>query len=117
MRDIAEVIEEERSKVEAKTPITEEVRGLVGGAVCVAGLQSILQERHASNACGRPSSCKSAPWPHHLINRNLAGACRLFVRAQVFAQWHARKRADREAKRAADAEERKKKVRRRGQEC
>jgi hypothetical protein len=29
---------------------------------------------------------------------------------QVFAMWHARKRADREAKRAADAEDRKKKV-------
>jgi hypothetical protein len=30
--------------------------------------------------------------------------------AQVFAGWHARKRADRENKRAAEAEDRKKKV-------
>uniref|UniRef100_A0A383WIU5 C3H1-type domain-containing protein n=1 Tax=Tetradesmus obliquus TaxID=3088 RepID=A0A383WIU5_TETOB len=50
-KDIAEVIEEERAKVEARTPITE----------------------------------------------------------QVFAAWHAKKRADREAKRAAELEERKKK--------
>lgn len=33
-------------------------------------------------------------------------------RLQVFEQWHARKRAERDAKRAADAEDRKKKVRR-----
>lgn len=32
------------------------------------------------------------------------------TRTQVFEQWHARKRAERDAKRAAEAEDRKKKV-------
>lgn len=72
VRDIAEVIEEERSKVEAKTPITEEVRAaaLQGGSA--AG-------RHMLAPVLLLTWNRLAPWPHLTHYRNLAGIRCLFL--------------------------------------
>jgi hypothetical protein len=51
-RDITEEIEEARAKVEAKTPITQEVRGRGGGGVGGGGLYLYccrVEQMHASS--------------------------------------------------------------------
>lgn len=51
----------------------------------------------------------AASWLEGDIGSALS-CCHVLHAMQVFAAWHARKRADRENKRAAEAEDRKKKV-------
>lgn len=89
--------------MEAKTPITEEVRAAALRAGSAAGRHACARASHLEQA-GALAASDSLPQP--------GWQSLLVFGVQVFAQWHARKRADREAKRAADAEERKKKVRR-----